>query len=321
MKTKIVVGIDLGGTYVRVGLFTLGGELLHNLQQPIEAHQGGEPGIQRIINMVEGALNGQVYELLGIGMGSTGPVDSKLGLIQNPYTLPGWVNVPVIKPLSDHFQVPMVLENDADVAALGEYWVGAGRGVERLFAVTVGTGIGTALIYQGKIYRGLGGNHPEGGHHIIDPSGPACYCGANGCWESLAAGPAIARRAQEGIAHHPSSLLLKIAGEDASLIDAQMVAQAAAQGDLYAGRVMAETAKYIGLGIMNCIALFLPDTIVMGGGVMKSADQLLPQILELVNRHDVMHPVKRVKIVTASLGYHAGIYGAAYAIISSIEGR
>jgi glucokinase len=316
---EVIVGIDLGGTFVRGGVFTPHGKLLHTLQQPIKAHLGGQAGIQRITALVEQALRESPGKLAGIGMGSTGPLDPVLGLIQNPYTLPGWENVPVVQPLHDHFGVPVVLENDADVAALGEYWAGAGQGAERLYAVTVGTGIGTAFVYQGHIYRGLGRNHPEGGHHIIDPSGPTCYCGAQGCWEAMAAGPAIASRAQKTAQNQPASLLWKLAGGDLSQIDAKLVAQAARQGDSLAIQEMAETARYIGLGIINIIALFLPEIIVLSGGVMKSADLLLPQIQALVNAHDVMHPVRQVRIVTAKLGYHAGLYGAAYAILQSLE--
>ena len=119
------------------------------------------------------------------------------GTINNPYTLPTWEDVPIVDFLVDRFGVPVSLENDADAAALGEYWQGAGRDVQRLCAVTVGTGIGTAYILHGKIVRGNGGWHPEGGHMIIDPSGPQCYCGAKGCWESLASGSAIALFARE----------------------------------------------------------------------------------------------------------------------------
>jgi glucokinase len=317
--TAVVVGIDLGGTYVRVGVFRPHGKLLHTAQLPIQADQGGQAGVQRIIDLVEQALQESGGQLTGIGMGSTGPLDSTLGLIQNPYTLPGWENVPVIQPLRHHFGVPVVLENDADVAALGEYWAGAGQGVERLFAITIGTGIGTAYIYHGQIYRGLGCHHPEGGHHIIDPSGPACYCGAKGCWEAIAAAPAIATRAQNAAHDQPATLLLQLAGGDPSKIDARLVAEAARLGDHLASQVLAETARYIGLGIINIIALFLPETIVLSGGVMKSADLLLPQIQALVDEHDVIHPVHQVRIVTASLGYHAGLYGAAYAILQSLE--
>lgn len=319
MTNEVVVGIDIGGTFVRIGVFQPNGKLISVVQQPIEAHKGEEAGIQRIISMTEQALKKSGGSLIGLGLGSTGPVDSDRGLIQNPYTLPGWENVPILQPLTEYFRVPAVLENDADVAALGEYWAGAGRGINRLYAVTVGTGIGTALIIDGYIYRGVDGSHPEGGHHIVDPAGPLCYCGAHGCWEAMAAGPAIARRAQAGIKDHPNSQLIKLSGNDPQKIDANMIAEAAKAGDAYALEIMDKTAYYLGLGLVNCIALFAPQMIVLSGGVMKSAELLLPQINVMIQKINVMHPVDRIKIVTAELGYYAGIYGAAYAILQNLE--
>lgn len=316
---EILVGIDLGGTYVRVGVFNSDGELLQVYQQPIEAHFGGEAGVHRIVDLVDRAVNESGGRLIGIGMGATGPVDSENGLIQNPYTLPGWANVPILKPLKDRFGVPAILENDADVAALGEYWAGAGRGVKRLYAVTVGTGIGTAFILNGHIYRGQGGIHPEGGHHIVNPSGPLCYCGAHGCWEAEAAGPAIAGRARNFIMNGAPSSLLEMAAGEPDRITAFMVAEAAQAGDELAVRVMDMTAFYLGVGIVNCISMFFPETIVLSGGVMKSSGLLLPGIREVVQKHNIMHPVERVSIVTAKLGYHAGLYGAAYAILQLLE--
>ena len=125
--------------------------------------------------------------------------NSLRGLILNPGTLPGWVDVPIADYLAERFQAPACLENDADAAALGEYWMGAGRGVSRLYAVTVGTGIGTACILDGGVYRGQNGFHPEGGHQIVDPTGPECYCGGKGCWESWASGTAIADAARRAL--------------------------------------------------------------------------------------------------------------------------
>jgi glucokinase len=319
MTKEVVVGIDLGGTFVRVGVFQSDGILLSVLQQPIEAYKGGEAGIKRIITMIDQAIKENSGTLIGIGIGSTGPLDSTRGLIQNPYTLPGWENVPVLPPLIDHFHVPAILENDADAAALGEYWAGAGKGVKRLYAVTVGTGIGTALIINGHVYSGVDGIHPEGGHHIVDPSGPLCYCGAYGCWEAMAAGPAIASRAQQDIQNYPNSRLLELAGNNHSNIDALLVADAAEAGDVYALKIMEKTAFYLGVGLVNIIALFMPEMIVLSGGVMKSADLLLPQMIAFVQKHNVMQPVDKVKIVTAKLGYHAGLYGAAYAILQYLE--
>lgn len=323
MVGTVTIGIDLGGTFVRVGAFTPAGELLAVAQAEIEAQRSPEHGLGLIMSLIAGLLDdlaahGRRLTLSGIGFGATGPVYPELGIIDNPYTLPTWDNVSIFPPLQERFGVPLVLENDADVAALGEYWVGAGRGVARLYAITVGTGIGAAFIYNGRIYRGINGAHPDGGHHVIDPSGPLCYCGLRGCWESLAAGPAIARQARAGLDKQPDSLLLELAAGRPEQIDARLVAQAARAGDALATAVMEQAAEHFSLGVANIIMLFVPDMIVLSGGVMESLDLFQPALDEMVAAIDVMVPAHQVRIVPAHLGYHAGLYGAAYAVMQKI---
>lgn len=322
MKKPVVLGIDLGGTNVRAGAFDPGANLLALYQAPIQAHEGPEAGIRRIFDLLELTLNDcRDKDLVGIGIGSTGPVDRRAGAIQNPYTLPGWENVPIVKILSDHFHTPVTLENDADSAALGEYWAGAGKDARSLYVITVGTGIGTALILDGNILRGVGGAHPEGGHHIIDPAGPPCYCGASGCWEALASGPAIGRKAQARLTAYPDSLLWKMAGEEAGRIDARMVAEAAYQDDPLARTVIEETAGYIAQGLINVIFFFSPEVIILTGGVMHSYDLFSPTIEKMIAACSVIVPAKQVHVRMARLGQDAGLYGAAYAILRELKGE
>lgn len=331
-----VIGIDLGGSLVRMGAFDTQGELLALREAPIEARRGPQFGLELMASLVEELLHDESVKgaapttnLRGIGIGCTGPLDPVRGVVNNPFTLPTWENVPLKPWLEERFGVPATLENDADVAALGEYWKGAGKGVGRLFAVTVGTGIGTSLIVDGQIYRGLDGCHPEGGHHVIDPGGPSCYCGARGCWESLAAGPAIARLARDTIeAFHESegkngrrqaealptrgSPLLKI---DFEQIDARLVAEMALKGDFLAMKIIKEAAYYFSLGVVNIVLLFTPDMIVLSGGVMSSAELFMPALMEMLQRRNVVVPAAKVRIREAKLGPHAGLYGAAYTIL------
>ncbi len=317
-----VIGIDLGGTIVRGGWFDLQGGLRAILEAPIQAQEGVRAGLSRIYELIEALREKSSSDtLLGIGVGATGPVDPVRGVIHNPYTLPGWEDVPILTELEQHFGVPTVLENDADTAALGEYWQGAGQGVGRLYAVTVGTGIGTAYILAGEVYRGVGGAHPEGGHHIIDPSGPRCYCGAHGCWEVMAAGPAIARYAREALAANPNSALQTLVANDPSRLSAQIIAQAAREGDPLAQAVMQKAARYFSLGLMNIIHFFLPQVIVLSGGVMKSLDLFWPIVEQFLAAHRAMVPVEQVRIVPAALGYYAGVYGAAYLALKRCCGR
>ncbi len=318
MESNIAIGIDLGGTTVRVGAVNYHGQLLVAHQLPIEAHQGPNKGIAKISSLVQKTLYDSPGKILkGIGIGATGPVDRTSGTIQNPYTLPTWENVSIVSALSNEFHVPVSLENDADASALGEYWVGAGQNYQRVFAVTIGTGIGTALILDGKIYRGLDGSHPEGGHHIIDPSGPACYCGAQGCWESLASGTAIAQQAKSDPTKLAASHLFSLAKGDVTKIDAHMVAHAALNGDRYSKKIIETAAKYISIGVINIINLFTPDVIVMSGGVMNNTCLVMPAIQQAINSHNIMVPAERVKVVIAQLGNHAGLIGAAYSIIQT----
>ncbi len=318
MKEKILVGIDLGGTNVRAGAVTMAGELVARQECPIEARQGPQAGVEKIAGLITRVADEAGGRLQAIGIGSTGPVDRDLGAIQNPYTLPTWENVNIVRLLRERFRVPVTIENDADAAALGESWMGAGRGLSRLCMVTVGTGVGTAFIYNGNIYRGVGGAHCEGGHMILDPSGPECYCGAKGCWESLASGTAIGAYAREKTASHPT-LMTELAGGDPERIDAATVAQAARGGDALALGIINRAADYVALGLVNLIVLFLPDGIVLTGGVMRSFDLMEARIRSVIARHNIMSPVDKVALRLADLGQQAGMIGAARAAMLASE--
>lgn len=319
-QTEFVIGIDLGGTNVRAALVGRQGEIKAYAQAPIEAARGAEAGIQRIQNLIRQVMEqAGVERIAGIGFGSTGPLDREKGFIQNPYTLPGWENVDVRTPLSQAFDAPLVLENDADAAALGEAWLGSGKGTSRFALVTVGTGVGSAFILDGQIYRGMGGEHPEAGHQVLDPNGPPCYCGARGCLESLASGPAIAESARRAIPQHPESLLARLA-QNGNPLDAVQVVEAARQGDELAQKIVRQAAEYLGLGLVNIILFYLPECIALGGGVMKNYDLFLPPIQQALSEHHVVVPTRRVRITPASLGNKAGVLGAARAIWQEIKG-
>lgn len=299
MSQPIAIGVDLGGTHVRVGAFDSAGQLLSQNEAGI-ASIGPDKGLSIIEQLIHERLDSINSPIpLGIGIGATGPVDAVHGVINNPYTLEGWSNVPIVERLTKTFNIPVRLENDADAAALGEYWQGAGREAKRLYAVTVGTGVGTSLIVDGKIYRGLDGVHPEGGHQLIDPNGPECYCGHRGCWESLISGSAISSQ-MRGASH----------------MNASSIAEAARTGEPAALAIMQKAARDFSLGIVNIISFFVPDVLVLSGGVMKSADLFLPTLEQTLKTPNPMVPFDRVHILPAQLGYYAGLYGGAYMILS-----
>lgn len=311
MSQPVAVGVDVGGTLVRVGAFDSDGHLLGQHEASIASIRPDE-GLGLIEQLIQQTLDSiHSNSLLGIGIGCTGPLDTIRGLINNPYTLEGWSNVPIVERLNKTFNVPVRLENDADAAALGEYWQGAGREAKRLYAVTVGTGVGTSLIVDGKIYRGLDGSHPEGGHQLIDPNGPECYCGHRGCWESLISGPAISSHARNTINNEQL-----IALGDPKHIDTRVIAEAARTGNPAALAIMQQAARDFSLGIVNIISFFVPDMLVLSGGVMKSADLFWPTLEQTLKTPNPMVPFDRVRILPAQLGYYAGVYGGAYMILS-----
>jgi glucokinase len=315
----LLIGIDLGGTNLRVGAVTPQGEVLDIISEPFDAARGPQVGIDKICGIITALRDRTMGRgLRGIGIGATGPVVRERGVIQNPYTLPTWEDVDIVSPVCNRFSVPVNLENDADAAALGEYWMGAGRGLRRLAAVTVGTGIGTALILDGKVYRGAEGWHPEGGHMVIDPSGPACYCGSHGCWESLAAGPAIALQAQ-AVAAQEGGGMLRLTDGKLNLIDARILVKAARQGDPPARRLVEKISTYLGLGLVNICMLYFPDGIVLSGGVMRSYEVFAPGIQQVLAHHDAVVPMDKVKIVKTQIEGQSGVIGAARSVLNLIE--
>jgi glucokinase len=308
----ILIGIDLGGTNVRAGALTSDGQLLNWKDTLIEAARGPAAGLRTIARLADEVIAQAGQPVLAVGVGSTGPLDRQRGCIQNPYTLPGWEDVDIVTPLRERFGVPVALENDADAAALGEAWAGSGRGLKRMVMLTIGTGVGYALILNGGIYRGLGGEHPEGGHIIIDPSGPECYCGARGCLESLVAGPAIVHFALESEEARISPFLQKAASLPRE-IDAATIFEGARQGDDFCQSLVDKTANYIALGLVNIIMTTLPDCIVLTGGILRSYDLFEDKIRSTLAGYDVIVPAKKVQIQLSELGQAAGLYGAARA--------
>jgi len=270
---------------------------------PTDAQRGLADGLRRITELLRQTTTQADGRLRGIGIGCTGPVHPRLGTIGNVEFLPGWEGASLAGALSQALGVPAAIENDADAAALGEWAWGTGRGTNAFLLVTVGTGIGVGVIINGKLYRGVDGAHPELGHHVIDPSGPGCFCGARGCWESMACGPAMERWAQ---ANHPQGRRLS-ARELCSLAD---------QGDAYAQEAVQRTARYLGLGIANLVTLFAPQMIALGGGLLQSHHLFLPAIHETVRRNCGLVPHAQVIIVPASLGADAGLAGAAQVWLS-----
>ncbi len=230
----MIGAVDIGGTKFAVGMISRAGEVLARQEVPSAAEDGPQAGLGRIIAMLRETARQAGGELEGIGIGCTGPVYPLTGKVGRIEFLPGWEGLNLAAEIEKPFGLKVALENDADASALGEYAWGAGQGSRRFLYVTVSTGIGVGFVIDGQLYRGVEGAHPEIGHHVIDPSGPQCFCGAHGCWESLAGGLALAR-----FADRPT---------------AQAACEAAESGDPQALQAVAAEAKYLGLGIANLVS-------------------------------------------------------------------
>jgi glucokinase len=298
----VIGAVDIGGTKIAVGMVDDTGRVLSRLESPTDAHRGYSNGLERIIGMLREAAQHASAQISGIGIGSTGIVYPSSGAFGDVDFLPGWRGNNPVEDLARVLNVTVALENDADASALGEACWGAGKGKRRLVYVTVGTGIGGGIIFDGQLYRGADMAHPEVGHHIIDPSGPICSCGFRGCWESLATGPAmIAWLRKHGAPNYcyPAD------------ITAEQVCQLARQGDALARKAVEHEAYYLGLGLANLINLFVPDVIVLGGSVMKSAALFLDGIRKVISQGCRFVPFEKTELALASLGENANLIGAA----------
>lgn len=288
--------LDIGGTKIAVALVDDRGRITDRAECPTASERGFADGLARMIAMLRETAARARAQLDGIGIGCTGPVDPFTGVLGSVDLLPGWQGGALVAGLEEAFHVPVAMENDADAAGLAEAVWGAGRGKRRFLYVTVGTGIGVAIILDGTLYRGVDGSHPEIGHVVIDASGPPCYCGARGCWEILAAGPAILAWAQS-----------RMGGE----LTVERLCERAEAGDAAALAVMERQGYYLGLGLANLITTFCPDMIALGGGVMQSSHLFLDRARQVIRQCCTLVPFEKAQLAPASLGADTALAGAA----------
>ena len=315
---KWVVGVDLGGTNIVVGVLPIeGGEPMSCRTMPTDAVRGAKFVVDRIIQMVRDAMaevfalhGGSRDDVAGVGIGSPGPLDRATGTVIDTPNL-GWRNFPLRDLIANGTGLPATLDNDAICATYGEWWQGAGRGTRTLVGVTLGTGIGGGIMIDGRIFHGVSDSAGELGHMTIDSTGRKCNCGNYGCLEAYASGPAIALRAVEGIEAGADSVLPDLVGGRLEDITAATVYEAVLLGDPYANEVMRETAKFLGAGIANIINVLNPQMIVIAGGVTRAGDHLFLPLRAEVRRRAFRSAEEACQIVSAQLQGTAGMIGAA----------
>ena len=297
MSKQRALGIDIGGTKIAVAAIDEQGALHAQESIATEAELGFERAVARMIEAADRVLRiagWQRDQLCGVGIGCAGPVSAERGTINNPYTLPTWDDSDIVSQVRAAFNRPAYLENDADAAAIGEWFAGAARGCGRVVMLTLGTGVGGGVVLDGRVYRGTLGEHPELGHMPIEESGPECYCGTRGCLESIASGTGIAA-----------------AGSEVGWADSREVFAADAAGDPTARKLVERVQGALSTATWTILHTFMPEVIVLGGGLGEVHFERLAPAMAARIPLATMVPPGGTRVIKAALGNDAGLVGAA----------
>ena len=306
------VGIDLGGTNIKGGLIRRDATIAVKQSVPTEAAGGVEHVIERLAGLVEALLSEAGVdkdETVGVCVGSPGPLNSRTGVIYEAPNL-NWTDVPLGERLERRLGLPVFVENDANVAALGETWAGAARDSRCTVLLTLGTGIGGGIVINGEMWRGVTDVGGELGHMCIDLNGPACSCGGRGCIESYASAPAVVRRMQAAIESGRDSTL-KAAFASGEAVDAERIHQAAEAGDALAREIIEETGRLLGVAVANCVNIFNPDHVILHGGLVNAGAMLLGPLVAEMKRRCFASAQAGLAVLPSALKGSAGIVGAA----------
>ncbi len=314
---RYIVGVDLGGTNIVCGAMSEDGSVaLAMRSEPTRSTQGAEAVVDRIARMIDTVIAETIAQtgakrsdFLGVGIGSPGPLDRAKGVVLITPNL-GWVNYPLRDEVIQRVGLPATLDNDANCATLGEWWLGAARGANNVIGITIGTGIGGGIIIDGRLFHGASDVAGELGHTTIDSTGRRCKCGNYGCLEAYASGPAIADRAREALAGAEASMLSSMVGGDLNLITAATVYEAALKDDALAREVVRDTARFLGAGIANMLNMLNPNVVVVMGGVTAAGDALMDPLRAEVRRRAFRPAVDACDIVLGTLPGTAGVVGA-----------
>jgi glucokinase len=317
VREQFIIGVDLGGTNIAAGAMPTDGTREIGMRMaPTHSEEGAEAVVDRIARMFEDVIaqtqaetGADRSDFLGVGIGSPGPLDRARGIVIVSPNL-AWRNFPLRDEVSKRVNLPAALDNDANCATLGEWWCGAAKGGRNVVGITIGTGIGGGLIFDGKLYHGSSDGAGEIGHTTIDPTGRRCKCGNYGCLEAYASGPAIAERAREELEVDGDSILLEMVEGDASRITAQIVFEASKRGDVVATQVVRDTAHFLGVGVSNLINVLNPDIVVIAGGVTQAGDLLFDPLRAEIKRRAFKSLVDACRVVPGALPLSAGVVGA-----------
>lgn len=313
---ELLVGVDIGGTKVTAGLVDRDGKIKSHVRTPMVANREAKDGLAAVVSCIDQLFANppDTRSLIrAIGVCAPGPLDPNTGVVINPPNLPCWRNFPLAAEIEKAYGVPVKIENDANAAVLAEAHWGAGRGYRHIFFASIGTGIGTGIVFDGRIYNGRTGAAAEGGHMSIDYRGPRCGCGKPGCIEILAAGPAIARRARARLKSEPncSPILLEAARGNIDAVTSEMIGKAYGAGDLIAKQVLQETVDLLSLWLGNIVDLLEPDVLIIGGGVADMISPFFGDIVDGLVKYCINSRCREIPLLGAHYGEDAGIAGGA----------
>ncbi len=310
----IVIGIDLGGSAIRLSTVTGNGRLRFSKRVDISGRRekryilaSMKANIEELVSIEKD--HGNVVRAIGIG--SPGIIDLRRGAVITSPNFRDWKDVRLKAIIEKSLKLPVVLDNDANAAAYGEKWKGAGRRVNSLVCLTMGTGIGGGIILNGKVWHGADGMAGEVGHITVNPSGPLCNCGNNGCLEAYSSATGMVRRAAESLRGGRRSVLKRLTAGNISDLTARMIYDAASNGDRLSVEILADAGKYLGIAMAGLINILNPEMIVLTGAVTGAWDFFMPSARREMNERAYRVLVERTKIVRGKLAETAGIIGAA----------
>jgi glucokinase len=312
----LVIAIDIGGTNLRAALVDRRGRIFARQRHATVLTRSGL--VAQLTDIIRKARTKE-SRVAAVGIGFPGPMKIKKGIVLTPPNIPDCANLPLKKILEKATRLPVFLENDANAAALGEYWIGAAKGAHSVLCLTLGTGIGGGIVLDGKVWRGAGDVAGELGHITVKPGGRKCGCGKRGCLETYASASGVARTARARIRRGDRSAILRLAGGKISAVNSAVVHRAAMQGDRAAREVLHETGRILGAAIGNLLNVLNPAVVVLTGGLARAGSLLFRPLIAEAPKHCFRAAFRGTRIVRGKLGDDAGIAGAALTAFQELE--
>jgi glucokinase len=313
-KAEYVVGVDIGGTKIYAGVFNSGMECIGTARVSTKAQRGTEPVIERIARCVRDAVDEcdlTMEHVRGIGAGAPGAVDPESGKVIFAPNL-DWKDVPLKKALEKELDLPVFVENDCNICALGVYEVELNAKPRNVLGIFIGTGIGGGLILDGELFAGFNKTAGELGHMVLLAGGPKCSCGNNGCFEALASRTAIFRQIKSAVEEGQKTILTDMLGPKLEDLRSGDLRKAIRRGDKFVARIVEQAAEYTGIAVANLINLLSPEVVVLGGGVIEALeDEMMGIITETAMKRALAGTAKGIEIIPSKLGDEAGIFGGA----------